>query len=53
MEELEKQILKELIDYANNQSHTYLSRRTDYAKGYYDGVTRVKEIILEITEKIR
>lgn len=52
MDELEKKILKELIDYAN-KSHTYLSRRTDYAKGYYDGVTRVKEIILEITEKIR
>lgn len=52
MEELEKQILKELIDYAN-QSHAYLSRSTDYAKGYFDGITRVKEIILEITEKIR
>lgn len=52
MDELENKILKELIDYAN-QSHSYLSRSTDYAKGYYDGVTRVKEIILEITEKIK
>lgn len=40
-------ILTKILKWAND-SHAYLSNRTEYAKGYKDGISRAKEIILEI-----
>ena len=31
-------------------SHAYLSSRTDYARGYKDGISQAKDIILDIIE---
>ena len=45
--EKEKDILKQIEDYAKSSS-AFLSTRTEYAKGYRDGIVRAKEIILEI-----
>ena len=42
--------LEEIRKWANS-SHSYLSRRTDYARGYAEGLDVAKEIILEILEK--
>ena len=43
----DKDILTQVIEWANS-SHAYLSARTPYAKGYKDGISQAKEIILEI-----
>lgn len=43
----DKDILTQIIEWANS-SHAYLSVRTPYAKGYKDGISQAKEIILEI-----
>ena len=43
----DKDILTKIIEWANS-SHTYLSNRTEYAKGYKDGISQAKEIILDI-----
>ena len=40
----EKEILKEIIEWLNNDT-SYLSTRTDYAKGYKNGIICAKEII--------
>lgn len=40
-------LLTQIKEWANS-SHDYLSNRTEYAKGYKDGIRRSKEIILEI-----
>lgn len=40
-------ILTKILVWANS-SHAYLSNRTEYAKGYKDGISQAKEIILEI-----
>lgn len=45
MKEIE--ILKEIIRWLGNDT-SYLSTRTDYAKGYKDGIERAKEIVEEI-----
>ncbi len=42
-----KDILNQIEDYAKSSS-AFLSTRTEYAKGYKDGIVRAKEIILEI-----
>lgn len=39
-----EEILKQIKEWAES-SHSYLSRRTDYARGYSDGITQAKEII--------
>lgn len=43
----EKEILQEIIKWLGNDTG-YLSTRTDYAKGYKDGIERAKAIIEEI-----
>lgn len=43
----EKEILKEIIEWLNNDT-SYLSTRTDYAKGYKNGIICAKEIIESI-----
>lgn len=43
----EKEILQEIIEWLGNDT-SYLSTRTDYAKGYKDGIERAKAIIEEI-----
>ncbi|WP_298109467.1 hypothetical protein [uncultured Bacteroides sp.] len=43
----EKEILQEIIKWLGNDT-SYLSTRTDYAKGYKDGIERAKAIIEEI-----
>lgn len=43
----EKEILQEIIKWLGNDT-SYLSTRTDYARGYKDGVERAKAIIEEI-----
>ena len=43
----DKDILTQIIEWAND-SHAYLSERTSYAKGYKDGISQAKEIILNI-----
>lgn len=40
-------LLSQIIEWANS-SHSYLSERTDYARGYKAGITAAKTIILEI-----
>lgn len=43
----EKEILQEIIEWLGN-STSYLSIRTDYARGYKDGIERAKEIVESI-----
>ena len=43
----EKETLQEIIKWLDNDT-SYLSTRTDYAKGYKDGIERAKAIIEEI-----
>ena len=43
----EKEILQEIIEWLGN-STSYLSTRTDYARGYKDGIDRAKEIVESI-----
>lgn len=40
----EKEILQEIIGWLGNDTR-YLSTRTDYARGYKDGIDRAKEIV--------
>lgn len=40
-------LLTKIIEWAKS-SHAYLSTSSEYAKGYKDGISRAKEIILEI-----
>lgn len=43
----EKEILKEIIEWLNNDT-SYLSTRTNYAKGYKNGIICAKEIVESI-----
>lgn len=43
----EKEVLQEIIQWLNNDT-SYLSTRTDYARGYKDGIERAKEIVESI-----
>lgn len=43
----EKEILQEIIEWLRNDT-SYLSTRTDYARGYKDGIERAKEIVESI-----
>lgn len=43
----EKEILQEIIKWLGNDT-SYLSTRTDYARGYKDGIDRAKEIVESI-----
>lgn len=42
-----KGILQEIIEWLGNDT-SYLSTRTDYARGYKDGIKRAKEIVESI-----
>lgn len=44
---MDKDILTQIIEWAE-EPHTYLSESTDYARGYKDGITRAKQLIMEI-----
>ena len=44
-----EEILQKIKDWAEG-SHAYLSNRTDYARGYKDGISQAKDIILDIIE---
>lgn len=46
----EKEILQEIIEWLGNDT-SYLSARTDYAKGYKDGIERAKEIVETIIKE--
>ena len=43
----EKEILQEIIEWLGNDT-SYLSTRTDYAKGYKDGIEQAKVIVESI-----
>jgi len=44
---IEKEILQEIIEWLGNDT-SYLSTRTDYAKGYKDGIEQAKVIVESI-----
>lgn len=44
---IEKEILQEIIEWLGNDT-SYLSTRTDYARGYKDGIEQAKEIVERI-----
>lgn len=44
-----EETLQKIKDWAEG-SHAYLSNRTDYARGYKDGISRAKDMILDIIE---
>lgn len=46
----EKEILQEIIEWIGN-STSHLSTRTDYGRGYKDGIERAKEIVEEIINR--
>ena len=46
----EKEILQEIIEWLGNDT-SYLSTRTDYAKGYKSGIECAKEIVESIINK--
>ena len=43
--------IKEISEWAN-ASHAYLCNREGYLKGYRDGISQAKIIVLEILSKI-
>lgn len=43
----EKEILQEIIKWLSNDT-SYLSTRTDYARGYKSGIEQAKEIVKSI-----
>lgn len=43
----EKEILKKIIEWLGNDT-SYLSTRTDYARGYKDGIEQAKGIVESI-----
>lgn len=46
----EKEILQEIIEWLRNDT-SYLSTRTDYARGYKDGIEQAKMIVESIINK--
>lgn len=46
----EKEILQEIIEWLDNDT-SYLSTRTDYARGYKSGIECAKEIVESIINK--
>lgn len=46
----EKEILQEIIEWLGNDT-SYLSTRTDYARGYKSGIECAKEIVENIINK--
>lgn len=44
---IEKKILQEIIEWLGNDT-SYLSTRTDYARGYKSGIGQAKEIVKSI-----
>lgn len=48
---MDKEILRRIEEWANS-CPSYLSKRTDYARGYRDGIERAKGIVLEIMREV-
>ena len=48
---MDKEILKRIEEWANS-CPSYLSTRTDYARGYRNGIERAKGIVLEIMREV-
>lgn len=46
-----EQVLNEIKEWANS-SHSYLSTRTYYARGYKHGITQAKEIVKDYLSKL-
>lgn len=46
----ETEILQEIIEWLGNDT-SYLSTRTNYARGYKDGIERAKEIVEGVISK--
>ena len=46
----EKEILQEIIEWLGNDT-SYLSTRTDYARGYKDGIEQAKMIVESIIRR--
>lgn len=47
----QEEAIKEISEWAN-ASHAYLCNREGYPKGYKDGITQAKTIVLDILSKI-
>lgn len=48
---MDREMLKRIEEWAMS-GHAYLSTASDYARGYKDGITRAKEIVLEIMTEV-
>lgn len=48
---MDREMLRRIEEWATHPS-SYLSTRTDYARGYRDGIERAKEIVLEIMTEV-
>ena len=48
---MDKEILRRIEEWAN-RCPSYLSTRTDYARGYRDGIQRAKDAVLEIMKEV-
>lgn len=48
---MDKEMLRRIEEWATRSS-SYLSTRTEYARGYRDGIERAKEIVLEIMNEV-
>lgn len=46
-----QEIIKEIKEWANT-SHAYLCNREGYPRGYRDGISQAKSIVLEILLKL-
>lgn len=46
-----EEVIKEIHEWAN-ASHAYLCNREGYARGYKDGISQAKIIVLEILSQI-
>jgi hypothetical protein len=47
---MDEEKIKEMIDYINSDS-SHLPYGCDYARGFKDGITRVKSILLDIINR--
>lgn len=46
-----EQVLQQIGEWANS-SHSYLSNRSEYARGYKSGISAAKEIILDYLKEL-
>ena len=48
---MDREMLNRIEEWAN-ECPSYLSTRTDYARGYRDGIERAKGIVIEIMREV-